>query len=194
MDNVEFFDKIAPKWDGMCDVNASKIAHILDVAEITKGDEILDVGTGTGVLIPFLTDRIMEGKVVGVDMSSGMLHEAQKKFGNYDNVEFRLLDVETDLIPEKFDHVIMYCMFPHLEDGIETVKWLVSVNLKQKGTLVIAHPESRHAINEVHHRHSPDGTEELHSITELVDRLKEQGLNVDYQEDSNEYYIVRVRA
>lgn len=194
MNNIEFFDEMAPKWDAMCEVDDRKIKHILDVAEVKPGDEVLDVGTGTGVLVPFLVDRIARGRIVAVDLSSGMLREARRKYGDCDNVEFRHLDVETDLIREKFDHVMMYCMFPHLEDGIETVNWLVRVNLRPEGTLVIAHPESRHAINEVHHRHSPDGTDELGSIGELVDRLKEQGLNVDYEEDNDEYYIVRIRA
>ncbi len=195
MNNVEFFDTIAPRWDKTNIINEKKISHILDVAEVGEGDSVLDVGTGTGVLIPFLESRIGTcGRIEAVDLSEGMLDVARVKYSGYSNLAFKRLDVETDTIDEQFDHIMMYCMFPHLQDPIDTLRWLVNVNLRPGGTLVIAHAQSRHAINNIHHRNSPDGTDNLVEIEFFVSLIREHGMKVDYSEDSDEYYIVRIRA
>lgn len=195
MNNVEFFDTIAPRWDKTNVINEKKISHILDVAEIGEGDYALDVGTGTGVLIPFLESRVgVDGRIVAVDLSEGMLDVARSKYSGYDNLTFRRLDVERDTIAEQFDHIMMYCMFPHLQEPMGTLRWLVNVNLRPGGTLVIAHAQSRHAINHIHHRHSPEGTGNLVEIKYFVSLIGEYGMKVDYSEDSDEYYIVRIRA
>ena len=85
-------------------------------------------------------------------------------------------------------------MFPHLQNPMETLCWLVNVNLRPGGTLVIAHAESRHAINHIPDRHSPDGTDDLVEIEYFVSLIREHGMTVDYYEDSDKYYIVRIRA
>ena len=195
MNNVEFFDMVAPRWDNTNIINERKISHILDVAEVREGDSILDVGTGTGVLIPFLEQRIGSGgHIEAVDLSEGMLSVARSKYPGYGNLEFVKLDVETDVMSDQFDRIMMYCMFPHLQEPMDTLRWLVGVNLKPGGTLVIAHAQSRHAINHIHDRHSPDGTDDLVVIDYFVSLIREHGLTVDYAEDSDEYYIVRIRA
>ncbi len=195
MNNVEYFNTVAPTWDKTNKINGNRIYHILDVAEVQAGDSVLDVGTGTGVLIPFLENRVgKSGHIEAVDLSDGMLNVARGKYSDYSNLDFRLLDVESDTIYSQFDHIMMYCMFPHLQNPMETLCWLVNVNLRPGGTLVIAHAESRHAINHIHDRHSPDGTDDLVEIEYFVSLIREHGMTVDYYEDSDKYYIVRIRA
>lgn len=191
----DFFDRMASQWDSMIEVNPDKISHILDVAQVGEGNNVLDVGTGTGVLIPFLLPRIgKEGHILAVDISEGMLKEAKRKFSEFKEVEFRLVDVENDNLPEKYDRIIMYCMYPHLLSPEETVEWLAKVNLKPGGTLTIAFPESKESINNIHHH--KDGT--VHS-NHLMDggRMKflfaTRGLNVDYVEDTDDFYIIRIK-
>ena len=94
-----FFDAMAPKWDKIIEVKKDKIGHILDVAELKEGDHVLDVGTGTGVLVPYMADRIgPEGKIDAVDISTAMLERANAKFGHMPNVRFMLADVEEDML------------------------------------------------------------------------------------------------
>lgn len=191
----KFFDSVAATWDESVTVVPSKIDYIIEAAGISEGDRVLDVGTGTGVLLPFLSLAVGdEGHIMGVDLSSGMLSQARRKFSSLPNIELRLADVETDTIPGEFDRIMMYCMFPHLNSPIDTLKWLIKVNLRPGGTLTIAHPQSRHQINGIH-RHN-DGSVHSDHLTpyeEFCQILTAAGLTVDFARDDDDYYIIRLK-
>ena len=125
MDQVKFFNSIAKDWDNIIKVDEKKINYLLSKIDIKEDDYILDVGTGTGVLIPFLVKLCPKGKIKAVDISCNMLDVARKKFNDINNVEFILLNVETDKLDEKFNKIVLYSMFPHLKDKTNTIKKLV---------------------------------------------------------------------
>jgi len=150
MSQVDFFNSIAEKWDSTIKVDEKRINKLLSQISITNGDSILDVGTGTGVLIPFYNAINKDGKVTGIDISQGMLNIAKRKFTQLNNVKFKILDVENEFIEEKFDKIVLYSMFPHLNNKVETIKKLVNNNLKENGKLLIAHSDSREFLNNLH--------------------------------------------
>ena len=96
MNQVNFFNSIAKDWDNIIKVDEKKINYLLSQIDIKEDDYILDVGTGTGVLIPFLAALSPKGSVKAIDISCNMLDIARKKFNDINNVEFTLLNVETD--------------------------------------------------------------------------------------------------
>ena len=51
MSEKEFFNSIAEEWDKITKVNEEKINFLLSRIHIQEGDKVLDIGTGTGVLI-----------------------------------------------------------------------------------------------------------------------------------------------
>ena len=53
-----------------------------------KGMRVLDLGSGTGALASFLSER--SARVVGIDASEGMLAEAAKKAEGRKDLEFKL--------------------------------------------------------------------------------------------------------
>ncbi len=69
----------------------------LGLARIKEGDTILDLGSGGGIDC-FLASRKVgpRGKVIGIDMTPEMVARARRNAdsGNYQNVEFRLGDIE----------------------------------------------------------------------------------------------------
>ena len=75
-DVIEFFDRLAPAWDGDMVRNEAVIARILDLAAVVPGTEVLDVACGTGVLIP---DYLARGaaSVTAIDVSSQMIRIAR---------------------------------------------------------------------------------------------------------------------
>ena len=50
----EFFNQKAEVWDEMADHNSDKISQVVRELPDFDNPEILDVGSGTGVMVPFL--------------------------------------------------------------------------------------------------------------------------------------------
>ncbi len=192
--NREFFNEMAPGWDSFAVVFPDKIRRILGLAKMEPCDAVLDVGTGTGVLLPYIEEVIGDkGRIVAADISEGMLSVAKGKYPQYTNVEYLNIDVESDPIPGEYDCMMMYCMFPHLERPYETLEWLYKLNLKPGGHIVIAFPEPKEAINGLHHHN--DGSVhsmKLKSGEEFARDLNDCGLNVDHVLDDAEMYVIRI--
>lgn len=54
---------------------------LLETLPLAGADSVIDVGTGTGGLLPHLRSRAPEGRVVGVDRSDGMIRLARETDG-----------------------------------------------------------------------------------------------------------------
>ena len=192
MNQVKFFNSIAKDWDNIIKVDEKKINYLLSKIDIKEDDYILDVGTGTGVLIPFLVKLCPKGKIKAVDISCNMLDVAIKKFNDINNVEFTLLNVETDNLDEKFNKIVLYSMFPHLKDKTNTIKKLVQNNLLDCGKLIIAHSDSREYLNNMHKNTDKRVRESrLIDVNEQKKIFEDAGLKVEEAfEDDNIYYVV----
>jgi len=84
--------------------------RVVEMAELHEGQTVLDVGTGTG-LAAFLAAKLVgsTGRVLGVDLSDGMLSVATKKSrdSRYGNMEFKKMDETSLELPDNsFDAVI----------------------------------------------------------------------------------------
>ncbi len=84
------------------------------LASLKKGETVLDLGSGAGFDCFLAANVVGEtGRVIGIDMTPEMLEKAREnaRKGNYDNVEFRLGEIEN--IPaadNSVDVVISNCV------------------------------------------------------------------------------------
>src|SRR5215472_3301180 len=84
---VDFFDRIAPVYDGWAGGQHARIAQrLVDVAAPVKGEAVLDVGTGTGLVAHLVAPRVQPGPVFGIDLSENMLSIARSRKGK--NLQF----------------------------------------------------------------------------------------------------------
>ena len=150
MEQKEFFNSMAEKWDSICRHDENKINKILDLSNIPQGAKILDVGTGTGIMIPFLVSRAGNtGEITAVDIADKMVEIAKSKC-NYANVNFIVGNIFDLYMPQKyFDIIMCYSVFPHFEYKSASVEKLGKL-LKPEGKIIICHSQSRDEINHMH--------------------------------------------
>lgn len=192
-EEIDFFDRLAPQWDAN-EVKSTpeRVRSIIDKLPIKEGMNVLDLGTGTGVLIPYLSEKVgKDGKVVGIDLSEGMLTIAREKFGSLDNVEFMRLDFEEEELPGMYDVVMMYCVYPHLHDPAATMEWLFKMNINPGGVIVIAFPSDEKFINDIHHDRGSD-SDHLLPAHDLAEVIKGRGFGAEVLAADEDEYIIKV--
>lgn len=147
----DFFNSRAAIWDEKAaEKDTSRLEAVASRLDIKPGAVVLDVGTGTGVFIPFLLKKIGDkGKLVCLDFAEEMLKIAQAK--NFcGDITYVCADIENCRIPEKsFDAVVCYSVFPHFHDKLKVLKKINHL-LKENRKLFICHTSSRQTINEIH--------------------------------------------
>jgi len=191
-----FFDRLAEDWDESTDHHPSKLERIVRLLGLEPDDTILDVGCGTGVMVPYLLERVGEnGKVVAIDISPKMIEVAKRKFppAEYLNVRFIVADVNEMRWENDYDAVLCYSCFPHFRDQRATIQHLAK-GLKRGGTLAVAHSESRDAINAIH----ANGPEEVRSdhlppADEIAEMMADAGLEVTETIDDEEMFVVTAK-
>ena len=191
-DEVQFFDNLAPQWDGDEILSTpEKIRSILSKLPLKVGDDVLDLGTGTGVLIPYIKELIGDsGTITAVDGSMGMLTIAIKKYGDLDNVNFIFADFESTIFDSKFDLIMLYSVYPHLHYPEATLKELLN-NLKPGGSIIVAFPTDETFINNIHRDRKAD-SDLLPSAAELAKRFRLWGLRADVLAATADEYIVKI--
>jgi ubiquinone/menaquinone biosynthesis C-methylase UbiE len=153
MRHKQYFNEAARTWDEKfyTPALATFLENLIPSLSLQAGQNILDVGTGTGILIPFLLQAIgSEGSITAIDYAEQMVQICRSKYSQLKNVTIKLQDVEElDLPSESFDAVICFGLFPHLEDKEQALYHIHRV-LKPSGKLIIAHALSSAEIK-AHH-------------------------------------------
>jgi len=188
----EYFDQLAPTWDKELTPERLKcLGKIVKELDIKPGYHVLDIGSGTGVLLPFLIAELGdEGKIMALDFSAEMLGQAQAKnfppivgFAQADVLAIPLADNSVNL-------AICNGVFPHFNDKVKALKEIARV-LRNNGRLVICHTMSREMLNRLHQ--SIGGivaSDLLPPEFQLRGLIKQAGLRVTHFEDSLERYLV----
>jgi ubiquinone/menaquinone biosynthesis C-methylase UbiE len=118
---VDFFDRIAPSYDSWAGGQHERVAtRLVDVAAPQKGEHVLDVGTGTGLVANLVAPRVSPGSVIGIDLSDNMLALARSKQSK--NVQFLGMAAERLIFkPETFDLVTMGDALAYVSDPTDAL-------------------------------------------------------------------------
>ncbi len=149
MNDIEnFFDDVASSWDERENCPSETKLSLLNETGIKKGDLVLDVACGTGV-VTGLIHSLTDNKVIGIDLSSKMIELAKRKYASSDWAEFMHLDLFDLNEVNKFDAIIIYNAYPHFMDP-ERLANKCHKLLKEGGTLAILHSLSRKELDSHH--------------------------------------------
>ncbi|MFQ5996362.1 MAG: class I SAM-dependent methyltransferase [Dehalococcoidales bacterium] len=187
-----YFNQRAAIWDETAvEKDEAKLELMAGRLEIRLGSIVLDVGTGTGVFIPFLLSKIgSNGKIIALDFAEGMLRKAKDK-SFHGEVAYLNADVANIPLPdETFDSVVCYSSFPHFQHKLRALAEINRVT-KSGGYLFICHTSSRVNINGFHNGILEVANDLIPDEEEMQVMLAEAGFIDIRIEDGLENYLCR---
>jgi len=188
----EYFNERAAVWDSSAsETDTGKLERMAARLSLKSGMTVLDIGSGTGVFLPYLLRAVGErGRVIAIDIAVKMLQQARSKKCS-GTVDFLCADaMNLPCQPETCDAAVCYSSFPHFHHKLQALEE-IRRSLKKGGYMFICHTSSREKINRIHsgipllqHHLLPDRTE-----MELI--LKEAGFrHVLVEDGAGSYFAV----
>ncbi len=141
MHTVESVERIYSRYSGIYDLLFGKIFHsgrgqAVEMMDLSLGDRVLEVGVGTGLSLSFYPRNC---KVTGIDISEGMLAEAEKKVAEEDlrHVSLQKMDaLNMEFADDTFDRVLAAYVVTTVPDPIRLVREIKRVT-KPGGRFVL---------------------------------------------------------
>jgi ubiquinone/menaquinone biosynthesis C-methylase UbiE len=198
----QFFNDQAERWldmwykdpaTGRYDKHEKDFKRLFSLLPLKPGDQVLDVGCGTGVLAPFILERITStGILYELDFAEKMI-ETNRRLHVQDNIRFIVADAENATLDDaSCDMVICFSCFPHFQEK-EKATGALSRILKPRGVFAVSHFDSSEGIKKHHaschavmHDHLPDEGA-MRSL------LQAAGLSIDVFMDEPGFYCIIAR-
>lgn len=130
--NIESVEKVYSNYSGVYDLIFGKIFESgrergIELLELTEDDNILEVGVGTGLSLPFYPRNC---KIMGVDLSGKMLEEAEKKVreNRFNNVKLIKMDAtKMEFEDNSFDSIMAAYFISTVPEPVKVVHELKRV-------------------------------------------------------------------
>ena len=108
---------VANYFNARTNYDDSELAHhraerLLKSVQLKKGQKILDIATGTGLIAISAAQMVGDqGKVIGVDIASGLLQKAQLKISKLGLQNIDLIEADADILNFSENHfdIILCC-------------------------------------------------------------------------------------
>jgi ubiquinone/menaquinone biosynthesis C-methylase UbiE len=185
-----YFNRQAHIWDKkIAEKDTVKLQYIADCLMIESGSIILDIGTGTGVFLPYLLSKVgMGGKIIALDHAEKMLLKAKAK--NFvGNINFLCADVMAiPMTDESCDAVVCYSSLPHFPDKLKAMLEMKRI-LKKGGRVFVCHSSGREHINSIHRLIPMVQNDLLPDAIEMTTMLTNAGFTEIKVEDKVDSYF-----
>lgn len=179
---------MAPSWDQCYPPELQFPAIDRGLDRLSLADQtILDVGSGTGILIGRILPRLGNGEIFALDRSAPMLEQARAKFPD-PRIRWLPRDLFASGLPDSsVDRVLVYNAFPHFppRDALLEFHRL----LRPGGVLLVWHDIGREALNRLH-REAGKAVEEdvLLPVVSLASLAAALGYRPEVSEEDDSSY------
>ena len=189
-----FFNQIASSWDSMQrgPQIESGVRNFVQCAYLSGAKSILDVGCGTGILVPFLLDNYPRTRpIIELDFAEEMLRRNRAKFRHK-----RLIRLAGDArnLPfpdESIDLILCFNTAPHLGPGEVAFRDLFRV-LAAGGVIAVGHLMNSAELNRFHaNLHGPIAQDHLPSAKQLGTVFADLGGKDVMTQEQTGWYFVR---
>ncbi|MFC2088674.1 class I SAM-dependent methyltransferase [Calditrichota bacterium] len=188
-----FFDQQSCSWDeNIGEDKVNRIENIFNNKILTLKAPVLDLGSGTGILLPvFKKYGISNNSVFEMDISLKMLLCARAKYENQYDTHYIQADGHLlPLAPDCFGSAICFQVFPHFLDKYKAANEIFST-LNKNGVLVILHLMGHYELNELHRQtgHAVE-KDRILPAEKLAQLLVSAGFNIKHVEESTNLYLI----
>lgn len=191
----KFFNQKADTWDDEGARERRAVSErIIRGLGILPGSRVLDVGCGTGLIIPWLLEAVGErGHVTALDIAERMLRIAREKHDG-SHLEFILADIAaTPFLDRCFDEVVCHNCFPHVADKHSAAAEMFRI-LKPGGRATVCHNESREEVNALHRFIGGEvGLDLLPGIDEMERLFSDAGFVEVSVHDGEDMFVLQAR-
>jgi ubiquinone/menaquinone biosynthesis C-methylase UbiE len=192
-----YFNNLAAEWDhlpGPPNVE-DKVRNFVRRSDAGAASRILDVGCGTGILLPYLLDLYPAAScLVELDLAEHMLQVNSAKYhGN--GIGHVCADAEIlPFMDSCFDLVLCFGVFPHFEDKTAAIRQMFNA-LASGGIWCLGHHMGRRELNEFHSRlPAPVSGDSLPPAEVLAKLLLETGMkDISTEDNANGYFVRAVK-
>lgn len=162
-----------------------RLERIVAAGEIAEGSTVLDVGSGTGIMVPLIREY-EPARIYACDLSSAMLGQLGK---NYAYVETILGDVRDLELPDgSLDAIFINACYPNIVDK-ETAFSNISRMLRTGGRLVISHPLGKSFIGVIR-KSTPFPLDDFPERADAENLLRAFGFAIKDFIDEPELYLL----
>jgi ubiquinone/menaquinone biosynthesis C-methylase UbiE len=193
-EHQRFFNKQAELWDS--DDLGQKVESIKKIfREINCKIEgtTLDIGCGTGILVPILLKNLgMKGKIIEFDFSLEMLKQNRSKCKSFKKQVIHL-NGDAHHLPftsRQFIFLACFAILPHLSEPSRAFKEWFRV-LRRGGNLLILHLMSSQLLNRFH---AQAGQEIQHDYLlpteEVAAQLQSEGFQILQTQERDDLYLI----
>ncbi len=147
----DFFNGIAPRWIKDTDIRRARLERIFRLYDIPAVAPVLDIGSGTGILLPFLRENNSGSElIVELEISGEMLDLARTAHGDMPGTGYVQGDAHRLPFPDSsFATAMCFSVYPHFHAPATAIGEIRRC-LLPGGRLCILHLMGHHELNAMH--------------------------------------------
>jgi len=189
-DKRDFFDGIVPQWILDTEERSARLAEIFIEYELPTSGPVLDIGSGVGILLPYLSDN-GSTFVAEIEISMEMLRMARVQHRTLKDVCFMQSDAHNlPFASASFTTAHCFSVYPHF-DAPELALREIRRCLRPGGILCILHLMGHEELNELH-REAGRAVESdiLPPVDDLARTIAQQGFAVTRSVERSDLYLL----